>query len=147
MSEERFVLASLDKVVWVFPVSLIVEVVIVERDKLLNLPFYNNAILGCIHHGGEIITLVSLQEILGAKGEQIRVKIRGKITLIRLSKFVEGLGEVGIVVDRILGRKNRNELPETLFLSSENSDLRLFSPEILKSEIWQPVRSLLKSNR
>ena len=147
MSEERFVLASLDKVVWVFPVSLIVEVVIVERDKLLNLPFYDNAILGCIHHGGEIITLVSLQEILGAKGEQIRVKIRGKITLIRLSKFVEGLGEVGIVVDRILGRKNRNELPETLFLPSENSDLRLFSPEILKSEIWQPVRSLLKSNR
>jgi hypothetical protein len=122
---------------------LVLEVVIVERDKLLKLPFYNDAILGCIHHEGEIITLISLKEIFGTKGEQFRTKI----TLIKLSKFVEGLGEVGIVVDRILARKNRNELPEALFLSSENGDLRLFSPEILKSEIWQPVRSLLKSNR
>jgi chemotaxis signal transduction protein len=141
MTEERFVLAELNKVTWAFPADLVSEIVAVERDKLLNLPFYSRGILGCVHHRGDIITLVSLREVIGIKLEQIRQKI----IFIRLSNSPEKLGGIGILVDKILVSKNKQELQRELFLSG-NSSLNLFNPEILTEEIWQPVRSLLKSN-
>jgi chemotaxis signal transduction protein len=148
--EERFILVGLNELTFVFPAILITEILIIERSKILNLPFYSQAILGCVHHAGKIIPLVSLRHVVNGSGGVTRENA----IVVLLNPMAGELAGVGIVIDKVLGSSFRDRLPPNLFdtdcsFDSTNTDtkIRLFRPETIASQIWQLQRwrSKLKS--
>lgn len=141
--EERFILVGLNELTFVFPAILITEILIIERSKILNLPFYSQAILGCVHHAGKIIPLVSLRHVVNGTES-----VTGENALVVLLNSGAGeLAGVGIVIDRVVGSSFRDRLPSNLFdnnlsVESTNTDtkMRLFRPETIASHIWQLQR-------
>lgn len=140
LHEQRFIQARLDQVTFLFPSAVVTEILIVERSQILALPFYSPAMLGIIHHAGQIVPLISLHQIVGT-GVIVTVE---RLTVVRLNDAIGAAG-VGLVVDRVLGSITKEELPLELFSTalspnSTNSEpkMRLFQPEILDSSLWQP---------
>ncbi|MBR8829312.1 MAG: chemotaxis protein CheW [Gomphosphaeria aponina SAG 52.96 = DSM 107014] len=125
--QQRFILAQLNELTLVFPAEIVEEILIVEREQILNLPFYDPAVMGCVHTAGGIIPLISLHQIFGLKFNKTK-----KIHIVRLN---EKAGKMGLVVERVIGSQNEEQLPPDLF----NSDkMQLFRPEMINSNLWQP---------
>ena len=91
-----------------FPDTLVAEILIVERNSILALPFYDAAIIGVVHHQASVMPLLMLKTLL--TGE--RSLVAESLTVVKLSEAVDQLGEVatkrslsgiGIVVDRVIG--------------------------------------------
>jgi chemotaxis signal transduction protein len=141
--EERFILVGLNELTFVFPAIFITEILIIERSKILNLPFYSPAVLGCVYHAGKIIPLVSLRYVVNGSGS-----ITGENAIVVVLNPMAGeLAEVGIVIDKVLGSSFRDRLPPNLFdrdpsFDSANTDtkIRLFQPETIASQTWQLQR-------
>jgi chemotaxis signal transduction protein len=139
-SRERYILVQLEKFTFVFPSFLVQEILLVQRSQLLNLPFYQPTILGVIYQDGKIVPLLSLRQSLGI----MEVGSGDKLTTVRLNNTAGNLAGLGIVVDRIIGSRFREELAADLFSniipSDSDSTMRLFQPEILMSDLWKPLR-------
>ncbi len=141
--QQRFILARLDQLTFVFPSTVVAEILIVERSQILALPFYDPALTGVIHNRGQIVPLISMRQIVG-----IPAGLTGEsLTVVRLSDAAGDLVNLGIVVDMTLGIRSPDQLPPDLFsadrlLDSTNSDtkMRLFRPELLGGHLWQPQR-------
>ena len=134
---EWFILAKLEHLTLVFPSALVAETFLIERSQILTLPFYDPAILGCVHHTGKIVPLLAVYQFL-----QIKVgSTRESLTVIRLNGKAEDLAGIGLAVDTIVGRELREQLPPQLFVEqSLAGNMRLFQPEILRVQLWQPQR-------
>lgn len=139
--EQRFILTQIDRFTLVFPSTLVAEISIVERSQILGLPFYNSAILGTIYHNAQIVLLVSLHQML-----EIPASLMGeRLTVVRLADTAGELAGVGLVIERTLGMRSREELPPDLFNvglpnSKSSEPMRLFHPQMLPSQLWQPQR-------
>ncbi len=141
--EQRFILVRLAQLTFVFPATIVAEILIIERSKVLALPFYDSAILGVVHHRGQIIPLVSMHQIVG-----IPVDPSGEsLTAVRLSGAAGELAGLGLVVDRTLGSSSPDRLPPDLFSTGllpdstkTDTKMRLFRPEILGGYLWRPQR-------
>lgn len=137
--EQRFILARLDQLTFVFPSTVVAEILIVERSQILAVPFYASAVLGVIHNGGQIVPLISLRQIVG-----IPAGLTGEsLTVVRLSDAAGELVGLGLVVDMTLGIRSPDQLPPDLFSAdSTNVDtkMQVFQPELLGSYLWQPQR-------
>ena len=136
--EKRFLLGALPDLTVVFPSSLIAEIIIIERSKILNLPFYEQTVLGCVHHNGKIIPLISLEDML-QNSKKSRIKER--LTVVYLNEKIKKIAGIGLVIERILGSKIASELPQELFADDGDSTqlkMRLFRADILPSQLWQP---------
>lgn len=139
----RYILARLEDVTFVFPSTLVAEILILERAQILALPFYNLAMLGIIHHRGQIIPLISLRQVMGfPPGLSLET-----LTAVRLGDAAGDLADVGLVVDMTLGMRTSDQLPPDLLsanqlpnLTNSEPKMRLFQPEILASHLWQPRR-------
>lgn len=141
-TEQRFILAQVDKLTVVFPSAIIAEILIIERSQILALPFYEQAVLGCVHNAGQIVPLISMHPIVRTKAGLTKETL----TIVRLANIAEVAG-IGLVVDKILGSKSLEQLPPDVFtnelsLDSANADIKmwLFRPEVLSSHFWQPQR-------
>ena len=141
-TDQHFIVAQVDKLTIVFPSAMVAEMLIIERSKILALPFYEQAVLGCVHNAGQIIPLVSMHPIFRTKAGLTKESL----TVVRLAD-IAGVAGIGLVVDRILGSKSPEQLPNDVFtndllLDSEVADLEmwLFRPEVLSSHFWQPQR-------
>lgn len=142
ISAQRFLLVRLESETLVFPSDTVSEILPIERSRILNLPFYPPAVIGCIHQAGNIALVVSLRQMLYQKPEPNREIL----TIIRLSELAGSLAGVGLAIDRVLSSQERSELPADLFDPSdrspqtvaEDSPLRLFQPEMLDAKLWQP---------
>jgi len=142
-SEQRFILAQLDRLTLVLPVHLVLETLLIQRFQILTMPFYSTAILGCLHHGGQLVPLVNVDRLLGlATG-----LTKEQLTVIRLGKAAEKFAGVGLVVDRIVGTQMGEQLPPELFEAeldfpdTENGNtLKLFRLQLLNSEMFIPLR-------
>lgn len=141
-TEQRFILAQVDKLTIVFPSAMVAEILIVERSQILALPFYEPAVLGCVHNAGQIVPLVSMHPIVRTKAGLTKESL----TVVRLAD-IAGVAGIGLVVDRILGSKSPEQLPPDVFtnelsVDSANADIKmwLFRPEVLSSHFWQPQR-------
>lgn len=139
----RFILARLEDITFVFPSTLVAQILILERSQILALPFYNPAMLGIIHHSSQIIPLISLRQIMGfPPGHSVET-----LTAICLGDAAGNLADVGLVVDMTLGMRSSDQLPPNLLSTERLPDLtnyepkmRLFQPEILADHLWQPRR-------
>ncbi len=141
--QPRFILARLEQITLVFPSTEVAEILLIGRSQILALPFYNLAVLGIIHHNGQIMPLISLRQIMGfPPGHNVET-----LTVIRLKDAAGDLADVGLVVDMTLGMRSSDQLPPDLFkterlpdLTNSQSKMRLFQPEMLASHLWQPRR-------
>ncbi len=140
---QRFILAGLERLTFVFPSTIVAGISMIERSQILALPFYNPAILGVIHQQGQIVPLISLHQIVGVTA----MLSTGSLTVIHLGDAAGNLAGIGLVVDRCLGMRSQDQLPPDLFSpdslpDSTNSEqkMRLFRPEIFDSRLWQPHR-------
>ena len=140
--QTRYILARLEDITLVFPSTLVAQILILERSQILALPFYNLAMLGIIHHRGQIMPLISLRQIMGFP---LGLKVES-FTAIRLGDAAGDLADVGLVVDLTLGMRTSDQLPPDLLSADQLPNLtsepkmRLFQPEILASHLWQPRR-------
>ncbi|PZO44462.1 MAG: hypothetical protein DCF19_01535 [Pseudanabaena frigida] len=102
-----------------FPDVLVSEIMIVERNAILALPFYEIAIMGVIHHQASIMPLLLLRLVMGEQ----RALITESLTVVRLSKVADELSDtklsgVGVVVDRVFGSFTTEEYQD---ISQRNS--------------------------
>ena len=136
---QNFILAQLEQLTLVFSSTIIASIVIVERSQILALPFYDPALLGIIHHSGQILPLISLRQVMGLPARQATERL----TVIRLSDAAE-VADIGLVVDSTLGMRSSEQLPPDLLSTEQLPDLTrqpkmlLFQPSILASHLWLP---------
>lgn len=137
---QSFILARLEQLTLVFPSTEVASIVIVERSQILALPFYDPALLGIIHHSGQILPLISLRQVMNLTARQATERL----TVVRLSDAAEDLADIGLVVDSTLGMRSSEQLPPDLLSTEQLPDLTrqpkmlLFQPSILASHLWLP---------
>lgn len=159
----RYIVAKVGDRSVTFADVLISEIIILERNAILALPFYETAIIGVTHHQATIMPLLLLRLLMGEQ----RTLITESLTVVRLSKIVDNLsinnlGGVGIIVDRVVGSLTINEFQELdIYASDKNSPKKIpqtvanikeneYTPiEIILSSIpthiWQPQRWQISS--
>lgn len=128
--QKRYILSRVGNQQLAFPAEWVAEIMLIEREQILNLPFYNRILLGVIHHQGNIVPLISshilLSETLG-----LDVRFRGmqeKLTVICLSQAVNNLSGVGVVVEQVVGS----------LVTEKSPDQHIFQISDLPTHIWQP---------
>jgi len=137
--QQRYILTQVEQFTFVFPLTLVAEIPILERSQILVMPFYSPVVMGILHHAGNVIPLISLRQLLGiAKGFAAE-----RLTVVQLSTAAAEQAGLGLVVDRTMGMRSHSQLPPDLFdavQSNSEPNLRLFRPEILADCLWQPLR-------
>ncbi|MEM9818953.1 MAG: chemotaxis protein CheW [Cyanobacteria bacterium P01_D01_bin.6] len=111
-----------------FPTKSVVSILLVERSQVLALPFYHEALLGIVHHQGQMVPLVTLQHLLEGNPSQLREVFNA----VQLSEST-GLPGLGLVIDRLLGNCSEEQV-------STDSTIEQFQPNLLDPKLWQPQR-------
>jgi CheW-like domain len=144
IATERFLLAQIEQLTLIVSSGLVAEILLIERSRILPLPFYNPVILGCLHHAGKIVPLVATDRQLSIRRTSSTQEI---LTVVRLSESAEHLAGVGLIVDKVLGSQSGDRLPAEIFDSDvyfpateSDAPMKLFSPQLLNSEIFVPQR-------
>jgi chemotaxis signal transduction protein len=119
----RYIVAKVGDRSVTFPDVLISEIIILERNAILALPFYETAIIGVTHHQATVMPLLLLRLLMGEQ----RTLITESLTVVRLSKLADNLsnknlGGVGVIVDRVVGSLTINEYQELDIYASELVD-------------------------
>jgi chemotaxis signal transduction protein len=141
--DRRFILTKVDKVTLAFPANLVTETLLVERARVLTLPFYGAAIAGCFHAGGKVVPLVSPALFLGVQTNLMREVL----TVVCLGEAAEHLAGVGILVERMIGshvgfpslQPQSTEAPMTNEI--EQFDLALIGRDIFQPQRWRSSES------
>ena len=126
--ENQYILTQVGTRRIAFPAESVAGILLVERARVLSLPFYHEVILGIVHHQGQLVTLITFQQLL----EGTPSYSREVFNAIQLGKE-SGAPGLGLVVDRLLGNCGEDQI-------SANSDIEKFQPHLLKPELWQPQR-------
>lgn len=111
-----------------FPSTSVSGILLVERSHVLALPFYQKALLGIVHHQGQLVALVVLQQVLEGSAGQAREVFNA----VQLSENTSAPG-LGLVIDRLLGTCNEEQI-------SSSDDVEAFQPQLLEPTLWQPKR-------
>lgn len=148
---DRYILTQVGAKQLVFPADWVTEILLLERSQILMLPFYDPMLLGVVHHHGQLMPLVSMWQVL----ENTAAPTRELLSVVQLSVAADRLAGVGIVVDRALDNRLRQQLPDALFASQakapparpleqppkeSSQPMQLFRPELLPDRLWQPQR-------
>jgi hypothetical protein len=145
--QQRFILAKLDRYTYVFPSATVLEILLVDRGKILSLPHYNAALLGVIEHKSKVVPLVAMRQIVKTPINSIGEAL----TVVRLNQNWERLSGVGLVFDKTLGSCFEKDLPSELLselqgidathkAKDNNANYRLFKPELISESLWQPMK-------
>lgn len=126
----RSILAQVNQDRIAFPSEWVGEILVLDRTQVLPLPFYDLALIGVVHHQGQILALVSLAQVLSPG----LAAVQERLSLIRLHHRVPELAGVGVVVDRILGTHMEEDAVDP------DRPVRSFQLEMLPSHLWQPIR-------
>ena len=111
-----------------FPARWVDCLLLVARSQVLALPFYSPAILGVIHHQGQLVPLVRLRHLFDETVEQLSEVFNG----VRLSP-VTGLGGVGLAVDQILGNFSDEQVAADPLIEP-------FQLQWLQGDLFSPLR-------
>lgn len=143
--QDRYILATIHEQVMAFPSAWVGEILVIERSRILNLPFYDPAVLGVIHHRGAIIPLISLptQESSRTPIAVQRYTTQETFSIVRLNASVESLPGVGLVVEKVLGSTlSTQRSGDSSTLPPLDQALRIFCPADIPASIWQTQRTL-----
>lgn len=144
----RYIVAKVGDRSVTFADVLISEIIILERNAILALPFYETAIIGVTHHQATIMPLLLLRLLMGEQ----RTLITESLTVVRLSKIVDNLGVnnlggVGIIVDRVVGSLTINEFQELDIYASDKNSPKKISQTVanIKENEYTPIEIILSS--
>lgn len=120
----RYIVAKVGDRSVTFPDVLVSEIIILDRNAILALPFYETAIIGVTHHQASVIPLLLLRLLMGEQ----RTLITESLTVVRLSAVAEELGDknlngVGVIVDRVIGSLTIDEYQALDLHSLQREDL------------------------
>jgi chemotaxis signal transduction protein len=122
----RYIVAKVGDRLVTFPDILVSEIIIVDRNAIVALPFYETAIIGVTHHQANVMPLLLLRLLMGEQ----RTLITESLTVVRLSKLANDFGNknlsgVGVIVDRVIGSLTIDERQDLDQHSSDLDQLRL----------------------
>lgn len=109
---DRYVLAGLGQKVLLCPDYYVLDVLLLDRNYVLRLPFYAPCVVGVTQHQGKIVPLLSLRHLCL---QEQNVLLPGQLAVIRLAKTLPELFGVGLIVDRIMGSISRQQYQETKY--------------------------------
>jgi hypothetical protein len=144
IQQQKFILAKLDRYTYVFPSTSVLEILLLDRSKLLQLPHYNPALLGVVEHQSQVVPIVSMRRTIG----NITDSSGETLTVVRLKQNLDSLGGVGLVFDKTLGSCLAKDLPSDLLgelqgiaptATETDSYYRLFKSELIPDHLWQPI--------
>jgi chemotaxis signal transduction protein len=141
----RYILAKVGDHSVTFPDVLVSEIIIIDRNAIVPLPFYETAIIGVTHHQANVMPLILLRLLMGEQ----RTLFTESLTVVRLSKIADdlsnkNLGGVGFIVDRVIGSLTIDEYQEINLSSSEPDQLKLpsITPTNSTKKINQTVANI-----
>jgi chemotaxis signal transduction protein len=139
---DRFILTRVTEVerefVLVFPATWVTKILRVNRNQILVLPFYNPLLVGIIDRDGEIIPLIAAARLL----DLVPPSLPEQLMVVKLNKSSEMLGNVGLIVDRLIGTTTRQELPPDLFTAHRAGELVMMRSALVPMDSWQPQHQL-----
>jgi len=130
----RYIVAKVGDRSVTFPDVLISEIIILDRNAIIALPFYETAIIGVTHHQATVMPLLLIRLLMGEQ----RTLITESLTVVRLSKIADDLGSknlggVGIIVDRVVGSLTIKEFQDLDIYTSE-----LVAPKLSSLSVTNP---------
>jgi chemotaxis protein histidine kinase CheA len=134
LSQGQCILAEIGQQEIVFPSRWVAEIILIERSKILSLPFYGCPLLGVVYHQGTIMPIISAHLLLLEKlnqGIQLTAS-KELLSVVRLSQFADHLSGVGIAVDRIVGNIWGTQV------SGFESSRWQFQLQDIPDPVWQP---------
>jgi chemotaxis signal transduction protein len=122
----RYIVAKVGDRSVTFPDILVSEIIIIDRNAIVALPFYETAIIGVTHHQATVMPLLLLRLLMGEQ----RTLITESLTVVRLSKIANNFGTknlagVGVIVDRVIGSLTIDE-HQDLYQDSSDVDQLTF---------------------
>ncbi|MGF1514712.1 MAG: chemotaxis protein CheW [Elainellaceae cyanobacterium] len=111
-----------------FSTSDVTGILLTERSQVLSLPFYDDVVLGIVHHQGQFVPLMMLSRLLDGKPGQMREVFNA----IQLSES-SGTPGLGLIIDQLLGHCS-----EEAFAADDA--IEHFQPQMLDPDLWQPQR-------
>jgi chemotaxis signal transduction protein len=132
--ENRFILTQVRNSTLVFPAIWVTEILRIDRSHLLTLPFYNPLILGIVDRNGQTIPLVDTARMLGL----VQETVPERVLIVRLNETAEGLKNVGLIIDRLIGNTTRSELPSEIFTIHHSGDLVMMQSDLISADLWVP---------
>ncbi len=120
----RYIVAKVCDRLITFPDTLVAEILIVERNSILVLPFYDAAIIGVVHQQASVMPLLMLRTLL----DGARSLVAESLTVIKLSEAARQLGKadhkldlggIGVIVDRVIGSIAIDEYIDAVANSSD----------------------------
>jgi chemotaxis signal transduction protein len=136
-TEERYLVAVVGERKIAFLARWVQEILLVPRSQVLELPFYDPSLLGVVHHQGQIVPLVSGQNIFLQK---IQPKSQATLSVVCLNQFGQNLTGVGVVVDRMVENLSSSEIAHNISTSESKSQFTEFQLRDIPQHIWQPQR-------
>jgi chemotaxis signal transduction protein len=130
----RFILTQLQNFTLVFPATWVAEILRIDRTHILTLPYYNPVLVGIVDRNGQTMPLINITLSLGLA----QSSVPERALIVRLNEAAEGLQNVGLIIDRLIGTTTRNELPPDLFITDRTGDLLMLKSTLISADIWQP---------
>lgn len=132
---DRYVLAGFGEKVIAFPDYYVLDVLVVDRNYVMRLPFYIPSVVGVTQHLGKIVPLLSLRHLYL---KEQNVLLPGQLPVVRLAKSLPELFGTGLIVDRILGSRSLDQFQEV------KSSYDLIPIEVILDQLggshWLPQR-------
>jgi chemotaxis protein histidine kinase CheA len=128
---DRYLLTQVANLTLVFAAATVAEIIRVESNKVLVLPFYGVHVAGVVNQNGQLLPLVSAHSIL----RQAPARKQEIWTAVRLQADE---GNIGIVIDRAIGSTTKKQLPPPLFTDRQVDSLVLMTAQLIPTNIWQP---------
>lgn len=127
-SDNQYILTQVGMRRIAFSAESVAGILLVERSQILALPFYQEMVVGIVHHQGELVTLMLLQQFL----EDTPGQSREVFNAVQLSEST-GTPGLGLIIDQLLGNCSEEQL-------TNDASISLFQPHLLNPELWQPKR-------
>ncbi len=159
----RYIVAKVGDRSVTFPDKLVSEIMIIDRNAIVALPFYETAIIGVTHHQANVMPLLLLRLLMGEQ----RTLITESLTVVRLSKLAndfgnKNLGGVGVIVDRVVGsltidehqdqHQNSSDVDQLTFSSITDADFTNNSTKKINQTVanikeneYTPIEIILSS--
>ena len=134
--QNRYILTFVGEQQLAFPSQWVAEIILVERSRVLPLPFYSPMFLGVVHHQSDIVPLISSYAVLP---ETLNQPLQGSLmketlSVIRLGTSVGKLAGVGLVVERVAGSVSEAQI------SASESTIRRLELQDMPNQVWRPQR-------
>jgi chemotaxis protein histidine kinase CheA len=136
----RLILTRVADQTLAFPSTWVSEIFQTDRKQVLPMPFYGPLMLGMLHHNSQVVPLILGDRLLGNPS----ATVKEVLTVIQLSRTVNELVGVGIVVEQILGSTQVDEIEFVRSINATATDAKgqtiIFNTDLIPEALWQPQR-------